>query len=80
MGVYLYRYILKGGDTMTNEERAYKIKELMVIQGIGKSELHRRSGLHLNTVRKIIDGKSGSNARTINAIAHGLGVNASILI
>lgn len=80
MGVYLYRHLLKGGDIMTNEERADKIKELMVIQGIGKSELHRRSGLHLNTVRKIIDGKSGSNARTINAIAHGLGVSPTMFI
>ena len=65
---------------MTNKERAKTIVALMTEKDMTKAELQRESGLHINTVRNLLDGLHSPNASTLEAMAIGLGVKPAELI
>lgn len=64
---------------MTNEERAAKIKEIMKDQDMTKARLSRRTTVHLNTIRNILDGKD-VKISTLHVVAEALNIDPSILI
>ena len=64
---------------MTNEERAIKIRELMAAHECVVSELAKASGVHRNTIYKILKGKTGCSTNTLTALANALGISIKTL-
>jgi len=52
---------------------------LMAARAMGPSELSRRSGLDVRTIRAVVQGRSRPRARTLHRLAEGLGVKVDEL-
>lgn len=65
---------------MTNEERAQKIRDIMKKGRITSVELAELSGVHENTIGKVLSGKVGVQTGTLQKIAEGLKVSPKNLI
>jgi len=64
---------------MTSEERAQKIKTIMREQKVTAIDLQEKCGIHRNTIARALHGK-GITVKTLEGIAEGLGISATLLI
>ncbi len=66
---------------MTNQQRAIKILGIMARKKVTKAELARRTGLHENTIRNLVDGKHTVKYEpTLQVVETVLGVKAKSLL
>lgn len=65
---------------MTNEERATKIKEIMVEQDMSKARLKRRTTLHINTINNLLGAKCTASTQTLIEVGEALDVNPAKLL
>lgn len=65
---------------MTRQQRAIKILGIMARQKCTKAELGRRTGLHKNTIRNLLDGKHTVAIPTLQKVAAALGISEKSLL